>query len=349
MSYARFGDPVGGEGDGGTVVTLLRRASQTGQSFLSMADKSATPSREDQALAWFVRMNSGDATDRDAAHFEAWLTADPAHRAEYEKLDGLWTELDALPDPRPSRSASPPGSLSRRGLLLGGAAVAGAAVVAVPLFGVSTALSADYRTGTGERRSVTASDGTRIDLDAGTAVAEDYSLRQRRLRLLEGRALFTVGDDPERPFEVACRDGVCRALRASFVVHRRSGDVAVAVEGGSVSVQADDTGPAELQAGQCLAYGAKGLGAVRTAAGDAAMAWRRGKLAFQDRPLDDVVADLNRYRDGTIVIADRSLAGLRVDGIFDADLPEAALQAILSTLPVRAWRLTDYLIVLRRA
>ncbi len=73
-----------------------------------------------------------------------------------------------------------------------------------------------------------------------------------------------------------------------------------------------------------------------------------GKLIFRDRPLDDVVADLNRYREGRIVIADRSLAMLRLDGIFDTARPDAALEAMINTLPVRAWRLTDYLIVLSR-
>lgn len=315
-----------------------------------MTDSARQPalSPRDEALAWFVRMNSGDATAVDEAGFEAWLAADAVHRREYEKLGNLWSELDALPDPRPARAGSQRRGHSRRRVLLAGGAIAGLAA-AVPLSGVTTALAADFRTGTGERKTVTVSDGTRIDLDAGTAIAEDYTPTVRRLRLIEGRAAFSVADDPGRPFEVACAAGACRAGAAAFVMHRRLADVVVAVEKGSVSVATNAGGPMELLAGQRVSYSAKGIGPVETPTDDADMAWRRGKLIFRDRPLNDVVADLNRYRAGRIVIADRSLASLRLDGIFDTSRPDAALEAMISTLPVRAMWITDYLIVLRHA
>lgn len=309
--------------------------------------QSPAASIRDEALAWFVRMNSGDASADDQARFHAWIAADPAHRRHYEKLGELWTELDSLPDPRrPDRSVSHR-RISRRQMLLGSTAVVGFAAVAAPLSGLTTALAADFRTGTGERRTVTAADGTRIELDAGTAIAEEYTPMLRRLRLMEGRAAFSVAADADRPFEVVCREGICRAARGTFVVHKRADDVAVAVESGAVSVAAGST-TAEVAAGQRVAYTAQRLGAVEAMSGDAETAWRRGKLVFVDRPLNDVVADLNRYREGRIVIADRSLATLRLDGIFDTAKPEAALEAICSTLPVRAWRLTNYLVVLRR-
>jgi len=307
-----------------------------------------TSGPRDEALVWFVRMNSGDATAADEVRFDAWLAADPVHRREYERLGSLWSELDALPDPRRARGAPTHRGYSRRGLLVAGAAFVGLAA-AVPLSGVTSALAADFRTGTGERKSVTASDGTRIDLDAGTAIAEDYTPALRRLRLIEGRAAFSVADEPRRRFEVACGEGACHATHGTFVVHRRVEDVVVAVEDGAVSVTSRVAGPVELRPGQCVSYSSTGLGPVETVSGDAETAWRRGKLIFRDRPLDDVVADLNRYREGRIVIADRSLAALRLDGIFDTARPDAALEAMVNTLPVRAWRLTDYLIVLWRA
>lgn len=312
--------------------------------------ESATSSPREEALTWFVRMNSGDAVvAADEARFAAWLDADPVHRREYERLGGLWTELDALPDPRPSRSKPVRSGLTRRRALLAGVAVVGAAAVAAPLSGITTVMAADFRTGTGERKTVRASDGTRMELDAGTAIVEEYTPALRRLRLIEGRAAFSVADEPGRPFEVACLEGACRTGRATFVVHRRATDVVVAVEDGTAQVTAHGERPVDLLAGQSVAYGAAGLGTVERLSGDAETAWRRGKLVFHDRPLDDVVADLNRYRHGRIVIADRALATLRLDGIFDTARPDAALEAMINTLPVRAWRLTDYLIVLRHA
>ncbi|MGP4920706.1 FecR domain-containing protein [Pseudomonas helleri] len=77
------------------------------------------------------------------------------------------------------------------------------------------------------------------------------------------------------------------------------------------------------------------------------LAWRRGKLIFEDRPLQQVVADVNRYRSGTIRILDAKLMDLRVSGIFNIAEPDAVLTTITETLPVRAVRLTDYLVLLR--
>ena len=77
---------------------------------------------------------------------------------------------------------------------------------------------------------------------------------------------------------------------------------------------------------------------------DTETAWLRGKLVFQDRRLRDVIADLDRYRSGRIVIWDEALLNLRVDGIFDMANPDAALDAMIRTLPVRATHLTRYLV-----
>ena len=65
--------------------------------------------------------------------------------------------------------------------------------------------------------------------------------------------------------------------------------------------------------------------------------------------MGDVVADLNRYRKGRIVIWDEALTALRIDGVFNIDEPDAVLNAIVQSLPVREARFTPYLVVLRSA
>lgn len=299
----------------------------------------------EEALSWFVRMNSGDVSAADQHRFEEWLAADPKHGHEYGKLGTLWSDLDAVPDPRPRRSS---GSrlATRRNFLIAAAGLG--AIAAVPFTGIPTVLASDFRTGTGERKEVVASDGTRIELDAGTAIAEEFTPSLRRVRLLEGRAQFSVADDSLRPFEVACVDGMSRTRSAVLIVHRRPDDVIATVSQGLVEVSIPGARPATATAGECVTYGVDRLGKP-VPAGDAETAWRRGRLVFHDRPLGDVVADLNRYRTGRIVIADRALAALRVDGVFDAARPDAALDALVSTLSLRALRVTDYLVVLRRA
>jgi transmembrane sensor len=76
-------------------------------------------------------------------------------------------------------------------------------------------------------------------------------------------------------------------------------------------------------------------------------AWLRGQIVFFNTPLRAVIAELNRYRRGYIVIANGKLETLKISGVFATDDPNAALAAIAATLPVRIIRLTDYLVLLR--
>lgn len=310
------------------------------------------PTARDQALVWFVRINSGEASAADRAAFEAWLAADPTHGREIDVLAGLWADLGRIPDPRPraaSRIRAP--LFGRRQMLAGGLAVAGLGGV-IAMTGLPPALTSDIRTGTGELRTVTLADGTRVDLDAGSALSLAFSEEVREVSLDRGRALFTVAKDAARPFRVTAGPGRNTALGTQFVVHRWADEVTVAVTESVVSVAAPSaSGPVEARvaAGEQVSYGPAGLGAVRKADGQVETAWQRGKLVFEDRPLRQVVAELGRYRSGSIAMTDGALAELRVSGIFDVSDPDAALDAITRTLPVRVVALTRYLVVLRPA
>ena len=56
-----------------------------------------------------------------------------------------------------------------------------------------------------------------------------------------------------------------------------------------------------------------------------AEAWRRDRLVFQDAPLGEVVADLERTRGGRIVLTDQRLRALPVTAVFDARQADVAL------------------------
>jgi transmembrane sensor len=239
------------------------------------------------------------------------------------------------------------GHLRRRSFLAGGAVAAGVVGFA-GLKGVPYWLS-DYATGTGEQRTVTLPDGSAISLDADSAIATAYDDQFRRIRLLHGRAFFDVAKDPARPFIVEAADGSVTALGTRFVVHEWADTVTVSVEESAVSVVAPDRTHAVLKAGENVSYARQGIGKVEGGDVEAALAWRRGKLIFEDRPLRQVIADVNRYRTGTIRLLDARLLDLRVSGIFDIRNPNGVLDAITSGLPVKSLQLSPYLVLLRPA
>ena len=112
--------------------------------------------------------------------------------------------------------------------------------------------------------------------------------------------------------------------------------VAVSTAGGRVVVEQ----------GQQVRYGQQRLGAVGAADLGRVEAWRRDRLVFHEAPLGEVIADLERYRGGRIVVTDSAVREIPVTAVFDALQAEAALDTIASSLPIRMHRVTGLLAVL---
>ncbi|WP_420722932.1 FecR family protein [Hwanghaeella sp. LZ110] len=318
----------------------------------------ATAAR-DQALQWFVHLNSGGATESDHTAFGEWLRTDSANFEEFRHLECVWSDLDHIPDSRSHNSKVTQYGFwtTRRAALFGGAGLAlstALLTVGIERQQIESLLLGDFRTGTGERRDVSLSDGSEAMLDAGTSIALDFTPAQRQIRLISGRAAFTVVHDPARPFLVSCNGATIRALGTKFVVHRRRSGIVVAVTENAVEVSISEPanaarGMAVVSAGQRITVGEHILGDVKRSEDDSETAWQRNRMVFRDCPLGDVVADLNRYRKGRIVILDDDLNNLRVDGSFNLENPDSAFRAIVMTLPVTEIRLTEYLVLLNKA
>ncbi len=313
------------------------------------ANESSDKGPRDEALAWFVKLNSGEATPQDHADHAAWLDACQANRREFEELQNLWGDLDAMGDPRdalPGTAAGPSHALMSRRSFIAGGVIAASAAGYVAISGLPQGMFSDYYTGTGELRDVTLPDGSTLTLDADTAIELDFGTAARRVHLQKGRAFFDVAADASRPFSVRAASGEVRALGTQFIVQRWDAAVDVSVVEHAVAITAPDAAQAELGAGERASYGATGLAPVIAGDIGQATAWRTGRLVFDNKPLWQVVADVNRYRAGTIYIVDDSLNDLRVSGVFDIANPDGVLAAITNTLDLGTTALTRYVVLL---
>lgn len=294
------------------------------------------------AIGWWVRLDRGALSHAELLAFRAWIARDPAREAAFEDICGLWGNLEGLRPQIPSGSPR-----LRRRLWLWHAA---AAALALALWSASDELSilwrADFSTGTGEVRTVTLEDGSRVELNARTAIARDFSGGQRRLALLRGEAWFDVAPDPSRPFTVEAGGGITTAAGTSFDIATEKARTDVTVTEHSVKVAAGG-GTVTVAAGEQTAYG-PGFSVLPHYAADAenATAWRRGKLIFQDKPLGEVIASLGHYHRG-LFLAAPSIRDRRVSGVFSTAKPLEALRAIELSLGLRALYLGDYLVLLR--
>jgi len=305
----------------------------------------------EQAIYWLTLLTSGEADDEQHCAFEHWLAEDKAHQSAWERAHRLWRDIEGLNEqdfpataPMPVRKSSP-----RRAGFSSALACAACLVLAVFLLRHDLQFhSADYRTGIGETQTLSLADGSEVQLNSGTALSVDYSASTRKLVLYGGEAWFKVAPNP-RPFEVVTLYGRVRALGSAFDVKALPDSVAVTVFEHAVRITlANGERVERLPEGAAIRFGQTVTDLKPRVDLDAASAWRQQRMIFRNKPLQDVVEELNRYREGRIVISGHSLNALPLTGTFDSTNPEEALQMIKASLDLSEYRLTDRLVFLYR-
>jgi transmembrane sensor len=274
-----------------------------------------------EGVAWIDRLKSGRMTRADGEDLQRWIRDSPQHRQAFgEAVDLLQTVREAgrgLAEPEASigkaartRKFEP---MSRR-VFLGGAiaaSAAGAAAIALnPPFGLwpsvdqlAADLNADYKTDIGERRRVML-DRVTIDMNTQTGLALQPTASGAGIRLIHGEAAI---DTPGVPFVLQAGSGRMAANLAQFNVRFDGPQVCATCVAGELRV-IHPRASVTLTAGEQISYTDGEAGkAVRS---DPALitAWQRGILIFHDEPLSRVVAEVNRYRRGRIVLLDGELA-----------------------------------------
>ena len=319
----------------------------------------------EDAATWFARMREAQPdpalADAREAEFKDWLRSDTRHLRAFEETERLWDTLEApvaqvMSEDEPERRSgnsrkvrlfhSRPLQIALAACLL---VTVGAGLTTYD--DVLDRLRSDHMTAVGEQAPVLLEDGSRITLNSDTALAVDMGPARRQARLFRGEAWFDIAPDSSRPFVVETPQGSVQVTGTSFDVRLEDDMAVVSLAEGAVSLTAASAGAArpllDLAAGQQAHLSPGGISEPTAFDMTAVTAWLRGQLVFYNTPLPQVVAELNRYRSGQIVVASRALENLRISGVFRTDSPEAALTVIADTLPVRVIRLTDYLVLLR--
>ncbi|MFT4193300.1 FecR family protein [Ottowia sp.] len=211
----------------------------------------------------------------------------------------------------------------------------------------------DYATQRGQRLNVDLPDGSRLEFDAATQAQVRLYRDRREVRLLEGQAMFSVQADPGQPFDVLAGAARVTVVGTRFSVRHTAsgldaGQTVVAVESGRVRVArmassgdaaGDGDAPVELTAGQSVAADAAGrLQPVASVAPDSVAGWRKGRVNFNDTPLAQALAELERYGDTGLIVRDPAVGALRLGGSFDLREMRTFTQALPSLLPVRLER-----------
>lgn len=318
-----------------------------------MLDRLATlfEAKPRSAEDWVVRLGRPDAPRSTLAAFERWLAADPRNLADYQDAKGLLRdtrdlraelvgELNLIP-PAPV-AARRPKKTGWTPVALAGGLVATVLAVAIaptlvtrprdPLAGAAT-----YTTAVGEIRDVTLADGSVVTLDTATTLRARVDGKVRRLALDKGGAYFAVAHDKVHPFQVDLADRQVIVTGTHFATSLRDGRARVELLEGSVEVSQPrhSAEPVRLVPGDQVTYQAGG--AVRREARidpATAVAWRQRRLVFQDAALSEVLAELGRYTDARIRLADPTLGRQRVTAMLSLDGRGTVIDRAAKVLPV---------------
>lgn len=307
---------------------------------------------EEQAAAWFVRRDAGEMSAADRAALDAWLATNPAHAQAWSRLEALWPSAGTLSEEDRQAALRHVGGLRARHrknarIVRGSSVLVAVAALLVITTDLPTRLRADAMTRTGERRDITLEDGSVIHLNTASAISIDYGPHSRTVRVLDGEAAFDVKPDPARPFVVTAADGTATAKGTAYLVRREDGGARVTVTEHRVAVHYPPVGEIDLHEGDSVRYGEGRMGPVTRVEPYAAAGWLAGKLIFEDRPLADVVAELNRYHAGSLKIIGEA-ARLRVSGVFPIEDPVGSMNLLRQQFGLHAVTLTDRFIVLYR-
>jgi transmembrane sensor len=282
------------------------------------------------ALAWVVRLRSGEATKADLATIRQWRGQSAEHEEAFRQAALLWRDLkgtaDRIVDHRAHTSIfhswRPDRWTPTRRAFIGGAvaASAGAYLVYNPpmqLWPSFSELAADYRTAKGERREVAVAEGFSVTLNTQTSVALlNPENGDPRIELIAGEAAIETKRADARPVIVEALGVRMIATRASFNSRCLDGRLSVTCVDGQLDVESE-RGLVALRKGQQVAFTQQtGLGLAVAVNAAEATAWQHNLLMIRDRPLAEVVDEVNRYRTGRIVITSPTLARHLVNGTF---------------------------------
>ncbi len=327
-----------------------------------------------QACEWIAKLHEAELSEKEHAEFKAWMAASPENRAEMRRIAKRWDELNSL-----TLLAVPADQLEQRknnsttyfGTLKIGVA---AACFALALL-VLPALWLDdpdepslrsYATEIGEQQLITLPDDSTVLLNTKSQFDVAYSPNYRDIYLVHGEAHFDVESASDRPFRVFAGKSKVRAIGTAFSVYLKKETVEITVTHGKVEIDSirdsarDSTNSPKsdtvgnrsvVSAGQVAEFDQLG-GTIKTTTLPKAAhipAWHHGQLKFSGEPLEEVVEEISRYSQFSIVILDSELRKLRIGGLFNVGETKKMFDALEDGFGIKAEYINESLIHLTAA
>jgi transmembrane sensor len=305
-----------------------------------------------EAAEWLLRLNEGDASEPEIDQWLRWCQADAENLAAFEKLQQDWQDTAGFKSAPELLPVSQVDLAHRRrsGLSFGALrssrafpwAAAACLVVAVSLgyqffhgSPVHEVLVA------AKQEPTTLPDGSSLLLSAKAVAEVDFSGVVRDVVLRpDGEAFIKVHHDTARPFTVRAGELTVTAVGTAFDVRREADRVTVTVEEGTIVAAAVGIkGPTQWRvgAGYQVTYSEDLRAAVVSRVDtQSVLRWRDGELAYDNAPLEAVIADINRYSTVNVTVRDPKLLRLHFTGTVFVGSIKDWVNALEAKYPLKA-------------
>lgn len=299
----------------------------------------------------------GTLTDQERNELEDWLSADPLNRKEFDELteivrlaeaglesvdpktDSMWADLQSSIAENPTKPLRKRPSSRRIWAIAASVAVicvVGYFVIQGGLPGNNGGETLEYAA-SAKAETFVLPDQSEVQLEPGSrlSLAPGFNEEERRMKL-EGKALFTVTRNEEKPFVVEAGGTETKVLGTVFELNTSAdaGDVALFVRSGKVSFAGKDADqPSILTANMHGDYDAK-TGAIsvkKTNANTAALNASPTEVVASNQTIEELLPELEKVFDAEFDIPE-SLLETHITGTFSATAEEdmiAALELIM--------------------
>ncbi|QGK72745.1 FecR family protein [Flavobacterium sp. SLB02] len=198
-------------------------------------------------------------------------------------------------------------------------------------------ISKEYATKLGEHAKITLSDGSQIWLNAGSHLKYPIKFKGgTREVYLTGEAFFDVAKDKKHPFIIHTDKMDTKVLGTSFNVQAYPDHATqeVSVLTGRVNVKSTVTEEnVYVTPGQKVVFKSKNnkLQAFTDIPVNSISLWRKNIIVFEDAPLPEVIATINRNYNVAIQIENKKLNNLKISAYFK-ELPVNQVVALLCNI-----------------
>lgn len=303
---------------------------------------------------------SGRKPDRETQeHFNEWLSSSRGHNEKEAALHEEWEKVflqdrpDSIRERKIKLERLHEEIMREKGRKRGGLFItwprvaAAAAIVLLCIIGQHVYLTSRPEatrericlvTSPSDKGFFTLPDGSSVWLNSSSRLTytDDFVSGKARSVSLEGEGFFDVAKDG-RPFTVLAGDMAVTVLGTKFGVRHSPYYTVdqVTLQSGKVSVKIADKAPAMLSPGEQLRYNAvEGSARIVTVNTPNYTSWTGGSLVFDDKPLSEVLENLEHWYSVSFSVA----SGLDMDKRLSFKVPKEPIEETLRLLSF----LTDY-------